>query len=73
MKAVHVGEMLLKYCPLHALFDALAFQVAPCLINVGLIYCNLKFADHILEVKLGSLDPSMTLGCCKHDQRYFAD
>ena len=68
---MHVGEMLLNYFPLHAVFDALAFQAAPCLVNVTPIYCSLKFPDPVFEVRLASLNPSMTLhlGSCKHDQR----
>ena len=73
VETVLVGEILLKQYPLHAVFDALAFQAAPCLVTVAPTYCSLRFLEHVLEIKQASLNLSMTLGSCKHDQRYPVD
>ena len=72
---MHVGEVLLHYYQLHAVFDsinALAFQTAPCLVNVSFFESDFEFPNHVLEVKLASLNSSLTLDSCKHDQRYSA-
>ena len=69
---MYVGEVLHQYYQLYAVFDsinALAFHTAPCLFDVAFFESDFEFPNHDLEMKMASLNSSITLDSCKHDQR----
>ena len=53
--------------------DGFVFEAGRAFFSVASIYCSPETLKHVLAVKLVSLNPSITLGRCKHYQGYSAD